>query len=353
MSTPPPTPSTATGGTPPSSPIRPVAVIAGGSAGVGRATAELLARKGHDIAVLARGADNLQRAEAALSALGVNALGIVCDVSDEAQVRAAADRIVSELGEPDIWVNCAMLTVFGAFENLSDDDFRRVVDTTFMGQVTGTRIALEGMRRRGHGRIVCVGSGLSYRSVPLQSAYCASKAAINGFTQSVRSELIHDGLDGDRGITLSLVQLPAINTPQFDWARFEIARQPRPAAPVYQPELAARAVWQAIEKRSRELLVGKSVIGLVFGDMVFRAVFDRRLAKAGYEGQHSDRAPSGTRDDNLASPSSMSADARGSFGDEASDDGVIIDADLARALVFGGGAVVLVLIGLLFGLSLD
>jgi len=328
---------------------RPVAVVAGGSAGIGRATAELLARKGHDVAVLARGRENLEQAETALRTLGVNALGIVCDVSDEAQVRRATERVVNELGEPDIWVNCAMLTVFGAFDTLSDEDFRAVVDTTFMGQVIGTRIALEDMRRRGRGHIVCVGSGLSYRSVPLQSAYCAAKAAINGFTQSVRSELIHDGLDGEDGICISLVQLPAVNTPQFDWARFTIRNQPRPAAPVYQPEVAARAVWQAIEKRSRELLVGRSVLMLVFGDMVFRALFDRQLAKAGYEGQNSDRSPSGERDDNLRSPSSMRADAHGSFGDEASDKGVIIDADLARGLVFGGGALVLLLIGLLLG----
>jgi len=192
-------------------------------------------------------------------------------------------------------------------------------------------------------------SGLSYRSVPLQSAYCAAKAAINGFTQSVRSELIHDGLDGEDGISISLVQLPAVNTPQFDWARFTIRNQPRPAAPVYQPEVAARAVWQAIEKRSRELLVGRSVLMLVFGDMVFRALFDKQLAKAGYDGQNSDRPPSGERDDNLQSASSMRAGAHGSFGDEASDKGVIIDADLARGLVFGGGAVVLLLIGMSLG----
>lgn len=331
------------------SPARPIAVIAGGSAGVGRASAERLAREGYDVAVLARGQDNLDAAVGAIEALGVRAMGIACDVSKLSAVQAARQRIVAELGEPDVWVNCAMLTVFGAFDTLSDEDFRAVLDTTFMGQVNGTRVALEGMRPRGRGRIVCVGSGLSYRSVPLQSAYCASKAAINGFTQSVRSELIHDGLQGKDGVTLSLVQLPAINTPQFDWAKFAIDRQPRPAAPVYEPDVAAEAVWRAVRDAPRELLVGKSVLGLVFGDMVFRALFDRRLAKAGYDGQHSERMPNGERDDNLHTPSSQSAQARGSFGEEASDSGIIVDADLARAAVFGGGALLLLIVGMLLG----
>ena len=333
-------------------PPRPVAVVSGGSAGIGRAVAELLAERGHDVAVLARGEQRLKDTEAAIGARGVRGLGVVCDVSDLEQVRAARRLIVEKLGEPYVWVNSAMLTVLAPFVEIDDDEFRAVVDTTFMGQVNGTRVALEGMRAAGEGRIVNIGSGLSYRPVPLQSAYCAAKAAINGFTSAVRSELIHDGFDR---LSIGLVQLPAVNTPQFDWSRHQGGRPPRPAAPVYQPEVAARAVWKAIRERSREVIVGRSVLGLVFGDMVAPGALDRQLASMGYDGQTRDPEADAdlVRDrDNLFGPPPGRAGARGSFGDEAYEDGLIIDADRARAGVFGGGAIALLAAGVALGATL-
>ena len=324
---------------------RPVAVVAGGSAGIGRATAELLAEHGMDVAVLARGEERLRDTERALSNRGARGLGIVCDVSDAEAVMAARRRIVDELGEPDVWVNCAMLTVLGTFDQLDDAEFRAVIDTTFMGQVNGTRAALEGMRPRGRGRIVNIGSGLSYRPVPLQSAYCAAKAAINGFTGAVRSELIEAGLED---ITLSLVQLPAVNTPQFDWARYKTAVPPRPAAPVYQPEVAARAVWQAVRDGTRELLVGGATVGLVFGDMLAPGALDHKLGRDGRDMQ-TEPGHDRPREDNLMGPASLRVGARGSWSGEARDKGVVVDADRARAGIFGGGAALAFAAGVLLG----
>ena len=324
---------------------RPVAVVAGGSAGIGRATAELLADKGMDVAVLARGERRLKDTEAALAAKGARGLGIVCDVSDAEAVMAARRRIVDELGEPDVWINCAMLTVLGTFEQLDDAEFRAVIDTTFMGQVNGTRAALEGMRSRRRGRIVNIGSGLSYRPVPLQSAYCAAKAAINGFTGAVRAELIEAGLTD---ITMSLVQLPAVNTPQFDWARYKTAVPPRPAAPVYQPEVAARAVWQAVQDGTRELLVGGATVGLVFGDMLAPGALDAKLGRDGRDMQ-TEPGHERPRADNLMGPADLDVGARGSWNGEARDKGLIVDADRARAGVFGGGAALAFGAGLLLG----
>ncbi len=324
---------------------RPVAVVAGGSAGIGRATAELFADKGMDVAVFARGEARLRSTEAALRAKGVRGLGIVCDVSDADAVMRARQRVVDELGEPDVWVNCAMLTVVGTFEKMDDAEFRAVIDTTFMGQVNGTRAALEGMRPRRRGRIVNIGSGLSYRPVPLQSAYCAAKAAINGFTGAVRAELIEAGLED---ITMSLVQLPAVNTPQFDWARYKTAAPPRPAAPVYQPEVAARAVWQAVQDGTRELVVGGATLGLVFGDMLAPGALDHKLGRDGRDMQ-TDPGHDSPRADNLMGPADMDVGARGSWSGEARDKGLIVDADRARAGIFGGGGALAFAAGLLLG----
>ena len=316
----------------------PVAVVAGGSAGIGRATARLLARRGYAVAVLARGRARLDDTVAELERGGGDALGLACDVADGAAVGAAHARIVADLGTPVVWVNSAMLTAFSPFEAMGEEEFRRIVEVTFLGQVNGTRAALGGMRRLGHGSIVNIGSGLAYRSVPLQSAYCAAKAAINGFTASLRSELIHEGREE---IRLSLVQLPAVNTPQFDWARSRLDRRPRPAAPVYQPEVAARAVLQAIDSGARELFVGRSVPGLVLGNMLAPAAFDRKLAEAGWDGQHSERPEPGTSEGNLEEASSHDVAARGSWSGEARDSGLIVDADSMRYAVAGGAALAL------------
>ena len=317
---------------------RPVAVVAGGSAGIGRAVTRRLAGRGYSVGVLARGRERLDDAVAELERLGVEALGIACDVADGAAVAAAHERVSEELGTPVVWVNSAMLTAFSPFADMGEEEFRRIVEVTFLGQVNGTRAALSGMRRLGRGSIVNIGSGLAYRSVPLQSAYCASKAAINGFTAALRSELLHAGLED---IRLSLVQLPAVNTPQFGWARSRLDRAPRPAAPVYQPEVAARAVLQAIDEGSRELFVGRSVPGLVFGNMLAPAFLDRKLAEAGWDGQHSGTPEPGTRPGNLDAASGHDVAAHGRWDDEALERGLIVDADSMRYAVAAGAGLAL------------
>lgn len=328
---------------------RPVAVIAGGSAGIGLASAIRFAEEGYDVAIFARHEERVMREAERLRQRGVRAMGHACDVGDAKAVEAAKDAVMAQFGRIDVWVNCAMLTVFGAFEDLEDDEFRKVMDTTFMGQVNGTRAALSVMRPAGRGAIVNVGSGLSYRPVPLQSAYCSAKHAINGFTSSVRSELIHDGFDH---ISLSLVQLPAVNTPQFSWARHKMERTPRPAPPAFQPEVAADAIFQAAREGSRELLVGRSVAGLVFGQMAVPNYLDHKMADAGYSGQKSDTPASGWRDGNLMEPVDGDWGAHGDFDDEAADSGMIVDADTMRYAVFAGGALFLLGAGMALGAAM-
>ena len=324
----------------------PVAVISGGSAGIGLATAIELARQGYDIALLARDRARVERAADDLRRHGVKTLGLSCDVGDASAVDAACATILDTFGTFEVWVNCAMATVFGPFDTLDDKEFRAVMDTTFMGQVNGTRAALSVMKPNGHGAIVNVGSGLSYRSVPLQSAYCAAKHAINGFTSSVRSELIHDGFDN---ISISLVQLPAVNTPQFDWARSKLDRVPRPAAPVFQPEVAARGIVQAIDTGAREIIVGRSALQLMFGQMVVPNYLDHKLADAGWDGQHSEEPDPGKTKGNLMEPVSGNQGAHGSYDDEAADSGMTVDADMMRGVIFAGGALLAVGLGALLG----
>ncbi len=324
----------------------PVAVISGGSAGIGRAAASALARQGYDVAILARDRARVERAASDLRSHGVRTLGLSCDVGKADAVDAACAQIIDTFGTVDVWVNCAMATVFGPFDTLDDGEFRAVMDTTFMGQVNGTRAALSVMKPNGHGAIVNVGSGLSYRSVPLQSAYCAAKHAINGFTSSVRSELIHDGYDD---ITISLVQLPAVNTPQFDWARSKLDRVPRPAAPVFQPEVAADGILKAIDTGAREIIVGRSAAQLMFGQMVVPDYLDHKLADAGWDGQHSEEPDPGVTTGNLKEPVSGNQGAHGSYDDEAADSGMIVDADVMRRAIFAGGAALAVGLGVLIG----
>jgi len=267
-------------------------------------------------------------------------------VGDAREVTRAASAIEEALGPIDVWVNCAMLTSFSPFLKVAPEEFEKIVETTFIGTVNGTRAALSLMRHRGHGRIVTVGSGLGYRSVPLQSAYCASKHAINGFLSSVRSELIHEGSD----IDICVVQLPAINTPQFDWARNRLEHKPQPAPPIYQPEVAARAVMKAVNEGTRELLVGQSVLQLVFGNMVLPAVLDNILASAGVEQQQSERIEPGNRPDNIREPvETIGARAHGSYDDRAQDSGLIVDGDQARMGVFFGLPLVALGLGMAVG----
>ncbi|MFZ3582353.1 SDR family oxidoreductase [Loktanella sp. DJP18] len=313
-----------------------VAIVIGGSAGVGRAVVDALRARGYAVGVVARGRMRLDE----LEQIGVATYG--ADAGDAAQLDAATDHLADRLGRPDVWVNCAMATSFSAFKDTPAEDFERIIRTTLMGQVNGTRAALRHMIR---GNIVNIGSGLAYRAVPLQSAYCAAKHAINGFTASVRSELIAE----QSPIHLSLVQLPAMNTPQFDWARSRLSQQPQPAPPVYAPQVAADAVLRAIDTNARELFVGKSVLKLVFGQFLLPDHLDNRMSRDGISGQKSDRPAHGVQTGNLYEPVEYPTSAAGSYGKDAADSGVIVDADRARKAAFFGVPLLTLAAGVLLG----
>ena len=250
-------------------------VITGGSAGIGRAVAEIYAGRGDRIGLIARGEERLHEAAEALYELGSPTVeSVPAAAAAAAVVGAAADRFEQELGPIDVWINAAMTTVYSPFIAMSAAEFERVTRVVYLGAGNGTRAALERMRPRRRGAIVNVGSGLAYRAIPLQSAYCGAKFAIRGLTEAIRAELIHDDLP----IALSQVHLPGVNTPQFDWARNRMARKPQPAPPIYASELAARAIVRAADEGVRELFVGKSTLQVVLGNMAAPAVLDRMLA---------------------------------------------------------------------------
>ncbi len=258
-----------------------IAVITGAGAGVGRATVEEFARQGYDVALLSRDHDRLERAAAEVRRHGVRALPIPTDVADAEAVEAAATRVEDELGPIDVWVNVAMATVFAPVSKLTAQEVERGTRVTYLGQVHGMMSALKRMRTRNRGTIVNVGSALAYRSVPLQSIYCGAKSAIRGFTDSLRSEIIHDKLD----VQLTTVDLPAVNTPQFDWAMNKMGVKAKPVAPIYEPEVPARAIFFAATHRRREIWVGFPTVKAILANRIAPALIDRYLAKAGYSGQ--------------------------------------------------------------------
>jgi NAD(P)-dependent dehydrogenase (short-subunit alcohol dehydrogenase family) len=294
-----------------------IVVITGGSAGVGRATAREFARRGDDVALLARNEDGLQAAAREVRQLGGRALAIPTDVADAAQVEAAAERVTAELGDIDVWVNDAMASVLAPTWEITPEEFRRVTEVTYLGQVYGTLAALRRMVPRDRGAIVNVGSALAYRGIPLQSAYCGAKHGIRGFTDSLRTELMHDG----RNVHVTSVHLPALNTTQFGMVRTKMPRTPRPVAPVYQPEVAARAiVWAADHAKRRELWVaGSTVLTILGARLAPGALGDRYLARTGFDGQQTDRPADERRrtTDYLFSPVPGDHGAHGEFGDEA------------------------------------
>lgn len=320
-----------------------VAVVAGGSAGVGRAVVSHLLKEGYDVGILARGKERLKALE---QEYGERVACYSCDVGNSDRVARAGATIEEVLGPIDVWVNAAMLTSFSPFQSMAVDEFKSIVDTTFIGVVNGTRTALGLMQARNRGRIVNVGSGLAYRSVPYQSAYCASKHAINGFTAALRSELIRQSSE----VTVSLVQLPALNTPQFDWALNRLSRRPQPAPPIFDPNVAARAVMRAIDEGKREYFVGRSAIQLILGNMVLPSWMDRKLADSGAEMQKSDEEEHGDRPNNLNEPvADVEPTAHGRFRNQASDKALIVDADRLRLIAFGALPVLGLLVGLLIG----
>jgi NAD(P)-dependent dehydrogenase (short-subunit alcohol dehydrogenase family) len=263
-----------------------VAILTGASSGVGRATAVAFARQGYRVGLMARGEDGLRATLADVERAGGEGLVLQADVSDARQVDAAAAEAVARWGAIDVWVNNAMVTVFSDVAQLQPDEMRRVTDVTYLGSVWGTMAALRHMKRAGRGVVVQVGSALAYRSIPLQAAYCGAKSALRGFTDSLRSELIHDG----SAIHLTMVHLPALNTPQFDVARSRLGRRPRPLGTIYQPEIAARAIVWAGQHRRRELWVGLPTEQAIFGTRIAPGLLDRILAKIGVQGQRSELA---------------------------------------------------------------
>ncbi|HEX5454922.1 MAG TPA: SDR family oxidoreductase, partial [Stellaceae bacterium] len=259
-------------------------VITGASAGVGRAAAQAFARRGARIGLLARGAERLNAAAAEVRAAGGEALALPTDVADPDAVESAAAAVEREFGPIEIWVNNAMATVFAPFAAITPDEFRRVTEVTYLGFVHGTMAALKRMRQRDRGTIVQVGSTLAYRSIPLQSAYCGAKHAIVGFTDSIRSELIHAG----SRVHLTVVLMPALNTPQFDWARNKMPHRAQPVPPIFQPEVGAEAIVYAAHSRRREIKVGGPTVEAIFANEVVPGWLDAYLARRAYDGQQTD-----------------------------------------------------------------
>jgi NAD(P)-dependent dehydrogenase (short-subunit alcohol dehydrogenase family) len=293
----------------------PIVVVTGGSAGIGRATVREFARNGYDVAILARGHDGLETTRREVEDMGRRALDIPTDVSDWKAVEAATDQIESELGPIDVWVNNAFAGIFARFMDVTPDEYERVTRVTYLGQVNGTRAALKRMLPRDHGKIVLVGSALAYRGIPLQSAYCGSKHAIQGFIDSVRCELLHD----KTSVTITMVQMPGVNTPQFDWIRAKLPGQPRPVGKVYQPEVAGRAIYAAAHEIRKEVLVGLPTVEAVWGNKVASSLLDDYLAETGFKSQQRPEPVSPDRKDNLFEPVGGDHGAHGSFDYEAVD----------------------------------
>ena len=266
---------------------RQVVVITGASAGVGRATAIAFAKRGARIGLFARGRAGLEGARRDVEAAGGDALILRGDVSDADRVEAAAQEVEERFGPIDVWVNNAMVSVFSPISEMRPEEFRRVTEVTYLGYVYGTLAALKRMKPRDRGVIVQVGSALAYRSIPLQSAYCAAKHAIAGFTDSLRCELEHD----QSNVRVTMVQMPALNTPQFDWEMSRLPRQSQPVPPIFQPEVAAEAILWAADHERREVYVGMSTMAAIFGQKVAPEALDRYLGSTGYRSQQT-REPS-------------------------------------------------------------
>ena len=274
-------------------------VITGASAGIGRATAQRFAARGDNVALLARGSAGLEGAVKDVQNAGGQALAIPTDVAEYGEVESAAADVEGYFGPIDIWVNVAFVSVFAPFHQISADEYRRVTEVSYLGFVHGTMAALGRMRRRDAGTIVQVGSALGSRAIPLQSAYCGAKHAINGFTESVRTELMHE----HSNVNITVVQMPAVNTPQFSWVLSRLPRHPQPVPPIYQPEVAARAVVFAAEHpRRKQYWVGASTAGTVLGQRLAPALLDRYLAKTGYASQQTSQRVSPERPHNLWEP---------------------------------------------------
>jgi short-subunit dehydrogenase len=295
-------------------------VINGASAGIGRATARLFGERGDRVGLIARGAEGLEQAAKEITAAGGTAHAVTADMADYEQLESAAQEIERELGPIDVWVNAGFSSVFAPFEEISADEFRRVTEVSYLGFVYGTMVALRGMRGRDRGTIVQVGSALAERSIPLQSAYCGAKHAVVGFTSSLRCELMHEGSN----VHVTVVQMPAVNTPQFSWVKSRLPRQPQPVPPIYEPEVAAQGVVYAADHPKRKTYwVGGTTAATLTANRIAPAVLDRYLAKTGFDSQQTDQKPPPDRPANLwhpaDGPGGEDYGARGEFSDRSHD----------------------------------
>jgi len=316
-------------------------IVTGASAGVGRAVAHRFASAGDRIGLIARDAAALKDVRGELKALGAEVAEAAADVSDPDAVFAAAEQLQQQLGPVDIWVNDAMETVFSLFADMTPQEFRRVTEVTYLGFVHGTMAALKSMRPRRRGCIVQIGSALAYRGIPLQSAYCGAKHAIRGFTDSLRTELINEG----SGIRVTMVDLPAVNTPQFDWARVHMRHTPRPMGKPIEPEVVADAVFRAVRGSWREYWLGLPTVMLIIGNTVLPGLLDRYLARNAVRGQQTQSLVGPDRRDNLEQPITRLHRTRGSFSDEASSKAPLVPAEAARVGVVAAGALLFFVLG--------
>jgi NAD(P)-dependent dehydrogenase (short-subunit alcohol dehydrogenase family) len=310
-------------------------VVTGATSGIGRSVVRALAQRGDRVAVLARGEDGLRATHDELLMLGAPAVACLSvDVADEADVELAATRIEEELGPIDVWVNNAMATVFAEFWSIEPAEFRRATEVTYLGSVWGTRSALRRMQPRDAGTIVQVGSALAHRGIPLQAPYCGAKHALMGFLDSVRTELLH----AESHVRISIVSLPAVNTPQFDRGRSRMPRKPRPVAPVYEPEVAARAVLAAIDDPRREWLIGPSTVATVYASRVANALVDRYLGRTAVDAQQTDEPATAGRPDNLFTPVPGDPGAHGRFDAESRRTSLLATVSRHRRLLASFGA---------------
>jgi short-subunit dehydrogenase len=316
-----------------------VVVITGASAGVGRAAVRAFARRGAWIGLIARGREGVEAAAKEVEAEGGRALVLPLDVADSTAVDAAAEEVESALGPIEVWVNNAMTSVFAPFQEISAEEFRRVTEVTYLGVVYGTMAALKRMRRRDRGAIVQVGSALAYRSIPLQSAYCGAKHGIEGFTESLRSELLHD----KSAVRITMVQMPALNTPQFDWVLSRLPNKPQPVPPIYQPEVAAEAIVWAAHHRRPEVWVGGTTVATILADRVAPRLLDHYLARTGFDSQQRDEPVESDRASNLWEPVEGDHGTHGDFDGTAHPRSFQLWATMHRgwlALAAAGGTVV-------------
>lgn len=323
-----------------------VVVVTGASAGVGRAIVRRFAKEGASIGLIARGIDGLEGARREVEAEGGRALVLPLDVADAQAVEDAAELVERELGPIDVWINDAMVSVFAPVHETTAEEFRRVTEVTYLGVVHGTLSALKRMRKRDAGTIVQIGSALAYRSIPLQSAYCAAKHAVKGFTESLRVELIHD----QSNVVVTEVQLPAVNTPQFSWSRAKLPNEPQPVPPIFQPEMVADAVLCAVRDRRREVWLAWPTVKAIVGEKLAPALADRYLARMGYESQQTNEPIDPHRRDNLSRPLPGDHGAHGDFDTRARRTSLAWSASKHRKVLVGalvglGAAIGLAVLG--------